>query len=81
MTTYFYATPVGARHPMAYLLVEIKDQHCQLHGDYIGKQVVGRRIKVSGNVANSMHVLNLDQLTPESRAALSPTETLSEKET
>lgn len=72
MAEYFYATTGPGGRPEAYVFVGLKDQYCQLHGEYIGKQVLGNRIKVSGRVAGTTSVMGLDQLTAESRQQISP---------
>lgn len=70
-TLYFYANIDGHNHPQAYVFAGFEDQHCQLHGEFVRRNIKGHRIKVSGRVSNVTHILSLDQLTPESRTEYS----------
>ena len=68
---YFYATTDSYPHPVAFVLVEIKDEHCQLHGEKTGKKIIkGRRIKTSGKVAGTIWALAEEQLHHDSRHIL-----------
>lgn len=71
--TYFYATVPPMPHPQAFVLVRVKDEYCQLHGERTGKKVIeARRIKTSGKVANTVWLLGESQIHHDSRHILSP---------
>lgn len=71
--TYFYATTGSSPHPLAFLLVKIEDEHCQLHGERTGRKMIyGRRIKTSGKVAGTTWMLDESQIHHDSRHILSP---------
>ena len=56
---------------MAFVLVKIVDEHCQLHGERTKRKLVhGRRIKTSGILAGNVWVLGENQIHHDSRHIL-----------
>lgn len=53
-----------------YKIRGFKKQYCSLHGDFIGWQVMGGRIRSSGLVSSTTSMLSLSTLTPNSRDTL-----------
>jgi hypothetical protein len=41
--------------------IEYRDKHCQLHGEFIGKEALFRKIKASGKPSTTFSVL-IDQI-------------------
>ena len=69
---FFWANISGFKTPQCFCFVEIKKQHCSLHGECVRYLVMGNRIKISGNVEGMTSPCALDSLTHESREALKP---------